>query len=109
MTDENEMADEILAKYKWSTGLKRPVLAIRVGLGMELNDPEFSGNPYPIGTKQDLKKKKKGNGGFPGGGGGGFAADFGAPAGGGGGGFDAGFDDAFDPRGGGGAQARHAT
>ncbi len=88
LTDENDMADEILAKYKWSTGLKRPVLAIRVGLGMELNDPEFSGNPYPIGTKQDLKKKKKGNGGFPGGGGGGgFPGGGGGFPGGGGGGF----------------------
>ena len=105
LTNENEMADEILAKYKWSTGLKRPVLAIRVGLGMELNDPEFSGNPYPIGTKQDLKKKKKGNGGFPGGGGGGGfpgggGGGFGGPGGPGGGG--GGFGGPGGPGGGGG-------
>jgi hypothetical protein len=55
LTEDNS---DVLKKYKWVDGLKRPVLAVRWGIGLEVTLPErFSGEYYPVGTDQSLPER----------------------------------------------------
>ena len=64
--NENE-GDELKSKIKWSAGLKHPVLAVRIGIGINYAAPSiFTGDPQPIGRVKELP----GGGGGLGGGGG---------------------------------------
>ena len=72
----------VLDKYRWYQGLKRPALAMRWGIGVDYNKPRnFSGDPKPIGSHQNLPKK--GRRGSRGGGGDFGGGDFGGAPGGG--------------------------
>ena len=47
--------DELKSKLKWSAGLKRPVLAVRIGVGVNYAAPkDFTGDPQPVGRVKDL-------------------------------------------------------
>lgn len=88
-------ASEVLSNVRWVSGLKRPVLAVRWGVGLQLTIPRgFTGDAKPIGSQQTFGTGGTRNrqGGQPG------SADMGAAGGlgvggygaGGGGGGDAG-------------------
>lgn len=70
---EPEKGKEILQKYRWFGGLKRPALAARWGIGVVYTKPaNFSGSPMPIGSKQNIPQRRPrtgrgGDGGVPGG------------------------------------------
>ncbi|MGI8981585.1 MAG: hypothetical protein ACR2FY_20350 [Pirellulaceae bacterium] len=84
--------DDLKAKIKWSAGLKHPVLAVRIGIGINYAAPStFNGDPQPIGRVKELPGGGGGMGGaggmpgMPGGGEGRRGRRGGAGAGGAGG------------------------
>jgi hypothetical protein len=95
----NAGASEVLSGIQWVSGLRRPAMAVRWGVGIQLAAPRgFTGDAKPIGSQQQLGGRARqggGEGGAPGsagfnpggegfGGGGGddsiakFAGDFGS-------------------------------
>lgn len=48
-------AAEVLSNYQWVTGLRRPAMAVRWGVGLQITSPpNFTASPFPIGTQQAL-------------------------------------------------------
>lgn len=58
-------ADDLKNKIKWAAGLKRPVLAVRIGIGINyVAAPSgFAGDPQPIGRVKELPAAGAGGGG----------------------------------------------
>jgi hypothetical protein len=54
-----EDATDVLDKYTWVTAFKRPMLAVRWGIGVELtvSPKSYEGNYYPVGTTQTLPER----------------------------------------------------
>jgi len=59
--------DDLKNKIKWSPGLRHPVLAVRIGIGITYSTTpsSFTGDPQPIGRVKDLPAAG-GAGGAPG-------------------------------------------
>jgi hypothetical protein len=69
VTAEAGTAKELLSKMGWVEPLRRPVLALRWGVGIEYVGPRgYQGSIYPIGTTQTIQTKRalggKAAGGF---------------------------------------------
>ncbi|MFN0016920.1 MAG: hypothetical protein ACKVP0_01605 [Pirellulaceae bacterium] len=63
--------DDLKGKMKWSTGLKHPVLAVRIGVGITYGAPAgFTGDPQPVGRVKEMSAAGGGGAmpGMPGGG-----------------------------------------
>ncbi len=99
---------DLFNKYGWVGGLRRPTLAVRwaIGVNIKISPRSYNGSIYPIGSTQNLparnsRRGRGGGGGFPGADGGGFPG-----AGGPGGGFPGADMGAGMGMGGGGTGAR---
>jgi len=83
----DETPDNILARFRWIPGAKRPGLAVRFGLAVnvKMTPRDYKGDAKPIGTEQKLTSGRPGNnGGFGDGGfgeGGGLGGGPGGPGG----------------------------
>ena len=63
----DETPDNILARFRWIPGAKRPGLAVRFGLAVnvKMTPRDYKGDAKPIGTEQKLTSGRPGNnGGF---------------------------------------------
>ncbi len=51
-----EEGSEVLDKYRWVEAFKRPVLAVRWGIGVQLSvsPKNYEGSYYPVGTSQNI-------------------------------------------------------
>ncbi|MCP4811635.1 MAG: hypothetical protein GY888_03930, partial [Planctomycetaceae bacterium] len=55
---DKKVAPELLAQYQWVAGLRRPVLGVRWGIGIQfIGSKDAAKNPYPIGKDQKLPEK----------------------------------------------------
>jgi hypothetical protein len=55
-------AADVLSDYQWVAELRRPVMAVRWGIGIQVTSPpKFAGDPKPIGTTQGLKVARVGD------------------------------------------------
>ena len=79
----DETPDNILARYRWIPGAKRPGLAVRFGLAVNVKTTprDYKGDAKPIGTEQNLTPSRGNNNGNQGFGDGGFGAGPGGPGG----------------------------
>ncbi|MAQ90473.1 MAG: hypothetical protein CMM03_11520 [Rhodopirellula sp.] len=79
----DETPDNILARYRWIPGAKRPGLAVRFGLAVNVKTTprDYKGDAKPIGTEQNLTPGRGNNNGNQGFGDGGFGAGPGGPGG----------------------------
>ncbi|MBA62063.1 MAG: hypothetical protein CMJ76_06815, partial [Planctomycetaceae bacterium] len=68
----DEKPDNILSRYRWIPGAKRPGLAVRFGLAInvKMSPRNYKGDAKPIGTEQKLTANRGGNNGNQGAGGG---------------------------------------
>jgi hypothetical protein len=61
--------DELKGKMKWSDGLKHPVLAVRIGIGVTYAAPSgFTADPQPVGRVKEIPGAGGGGVGGPAGG-----------------------------------------
>lgn len=71
LTGETNHAETL----KWIPGLTRPSLGVRWAIGLDVAPDDFEGNPYPVGTTQNIPERESGGRsrdgfeGYPGGGG----------------------------------------
>ena len=63
IADENP--DSILTRFRWIPGAKRPGLAVRFGLAInvKMTPRDYNGDAKPIGTEQKLTSNRGGNNG----------------------------------------------
>ncbi len=56
-----EDSSEVLGKYRWANVLKRPAMAVRWGIGVEvtLSPKNYEGSYYPLGTSQNLPERSR--------------------------------------------------
>ena len=68
----DETPDNILARFQWIPGAKRPGLAVRFGLAVNVKTTprDYNGDAKPIGTEQNLTSSRSGGNGNQGFGGG---------------------------------------
>ena len=79
----DEAPDNILARFRWIPGAKRPGLAVRFGLAVNVKTTprDYNGDAKPIGTEQKLTSSRNGRNGNQGFGGEGFGGGPGGPPG----------------------------
>ncbi len=54
-------SSDLLGKYRWSNALKRPVLAVRWGIGVDVtvSPKNYEGSYYPLGSNQNLPDRSR--------------------------------------------------